>query len=296
MRRTGMKRLITVLCCSFAVFGITACGAQNMADQEEAAESGNEIEIINEAEKREGMDSIKETGKLIVCTSPDYAPFEFEDLSREGNDRYVGADMSLAGYLAEQMGVELEIRAMEFEDCLKAVNEKTADLGLMGMLPEQERLNLVEFTDVYYNEGSQSMLVLEERLEEFPDLASFSGLKVAAQNGTVQSQLVVEQLPESYMEVVASVETALPMLRNKMVDGIAVPTVVAEKLIGENTDLASAPEKFDYVSEGLVGCVSPDEPELKKTVNDIIAEVTKSGIYYEWMDEAYRLAAFLNGN
>lgn len=287
-----MKKLTALLICGIMTLGLTACGTPETAAEEEPA--ALEEEKAEEIEKRDGLNSIKKTGKLIVCTSPDYAPFEFEDPSREGTDRYVGADMELARYLAEQMGVELEIRAMEFEECLKAVSEKEADLGLMGMLPEEERASLVEFTDVYYNEGTQSMLVLKNRLEEFPDMESFAGMTVAAQNGTVQAQLVVEQLPESYLEVVASVEAALPMLRSKMADGIAVPTVIAENLIKENTDLAAAPEKFEYTSSGLVGCVSSDEPELKKAVNDVIAEVTRSGVYYEWMDEAYKLAAYLN--
>lgn len=289
-----MKKFTVLLLCGMITFGMAACGAPKSVEEEtEALDEETEAEEP-EAEKRDGLNSIKETGKLVVCTSPDYAPFEFEDPSREGMDRYVGADMELARYVAEQMGAELEIRTMEFDECLEAVSQKEADLGLMGMLPEKERLSSVDFTDVYYNEGSQSMLVLKNRLEEFPDMESFAGLRVAAQNGTVQAQLVTEQLPESYMEVIASVEIGIPMLQSRMVDGIAVPTAVADKLIKENADLAVAPEQFEYTSPELVGCVSSDEPELKKAVNDVIAEVTESGIYYEWMDQAYKLAAYLN--
>lgn len=291
-----MKKLTAFIICGIMIFGTSACGTEKAAAEDRTAALDGETEAgeAEEPEKRFGLESIKETGKLIVCTSPDYAPFEFEDLSREGTDRYVGADMALARYLAEYLDAELEIKAMEFEECLEAVSRKEADLGLMGMLPEADRLALVDFTDVYYNEGSQSLLVLKDRVEEFPNMEAFAGMTVAAQNGTLQAQLVVEQLPETYMEVVSSVESGLPMLRNKMVDGIAVPTVTAEKLIRENTDLAAAPEKFEYSSPGLVGCVSPDEPELKKELNDAIAEVIDTGIYYEWMDEAYKLAAYLN--
>lgn len=289
-----MKKIIALLICGSVILGIAGCGNQTAEVQEETETSDTAAEETEPAEKRDGLDGIKKTGKLVVCTSPDYAPFEFVDSSREGTDQYVGADMELAGYLAEQLGVELEIRAMEFDECLEAVSANEADLGLMGMLPEKERESLVEFTDVYYNEGTQSMLVLKDRLEEFPDMESFAGMTVAAQNGTVQAQLVVEQLPESYLEVAASVDAALPMLRSKMADGIAVPTVVGEKLVKENTDLALMKEQFEYESQGLAGCVPPGESELLKELNGLIAEVVDSGIYYEWMDEAYKLAAYLN--
>lgn len=288
-----MKKIIALLICGSVILGIAGCGNQAAEVQEETETSDTAAEEAETVEKRDGLDGIKKTGKLVVCTSPDYAPFEFVDSSREGTDQYVGADMELARYLAEQLGVELEIRAMEFDECLETVGANEADLGLMGMLPEKERESLVEFTDVYYNEGTQSLLVLKDRLEEFPDLEALAGMTVAAQRGTVQAQLVAEQLPESYMEVVSSVEAGLPMLRSRMADGIAVPTVVGEKLVKENTDLALMPEQFEYESQGLAGCVPPGESELLGELNGLIAEVVDSGIYYEWMDEAYRLAAYL---
>lgn len=288
-----MKRIGVLLLCGVMALMSVACETSEALEERQSADVIEESEETEEAEKRSGLDGVRRTGRLVVCTSPDYAPFEFEDPSREGTDRYAGADMELARYLAEKLGAELEIRAMSFEECLETVGRNEADLGLMGMLPEEERLSKVEFTDVYYDEGGQSIVVLKERLEEFPDMESFAGKKIAAQGGTVQAQLIVEQLPESYMEVVSTASVAIPMLKNKMVDGIAVPTAVAEELINADTELAAAPEPFVYTSVGIVGCVPPDEPELKEALNDLIGEVTASGVYYEWMDEAYRLAAYL---
>ena len=42
-------------------------------------------------------------------TSPDFAPWEFKDVS-SGTTEYVGADVELAKYIAEKLGVELEIK------------------------------------------------------------------------------------------------------------------------------------------------------------------------------------------
>ena len=286
-----MKRLTALWICSIMALAITACGIQSPGTQEQKAEPDGKIE---EAVKRNGLKGIKETKKLVVCTSPDYAPFEFEDPSREGQSMYVGADMELARYLAEKLEVELEIQAMGFEECLEAVSEKRADVGLMGLLAKEERSAEVEYTAPYYDEGDQVILVLKERLEEFPDMDSFAGKTVAAQNGTLQAQLVMEQLPESYMDVITTVSDGLPMLRSKMADGIAVRSADAEKLIKENDDLAAAPEGFVYTSDGIVGCIAEDEPELKKALNDIFAEVADSDLYYGWIDEANQLAAYLS--
>ena len=59
------------------------------------------------------LEKILESGKLVLATSPDFAPLEFEDLS-SGEAQYVGSDIELAKYIAEKLGVELEISAMDF--------------------------------------------------------------------------------------------------------------------------------------------------------------------------------------
>ena len=69
-------------------------------------------------------------GKIVVCTSPDYAPYEFEDPTKEGQDKYVGADMELARYIADKLGVELEITAMDFDACIAA--DQAAKLAKMN--------------------------------------------------------------------------------------------------------------------------------------------------------------------
>lgn len=57
--------------------------------------------------------SKKET--LKVATSPDFAPMEFVDSSKKGQESYVGFDITLAKYIAEGLGKELEIVPMSFD-------------------------------------------------------------------------------------------------------------------------------------------------------------------------------------
>ena len=42
-------------------------------------------------------------GKLTVAFSPDFAPMEFVDVTKEGQDKYVGFDITLAKFIAEYM-------------------------------------------------------------------------------------------------------------------------------------------------------------------------------------------------
>ncbi len=62
-----------------------------------------------------------EKTELTVALSPDFAPMEFVDTSKSGQDQYVGFDVSLAKYIAEEMGLELAIKPMSFDACQAAV-------------------------------------------------------------------------------------------------------------------------------------------------------------------------------
>ena len=66
------------------------------------------------------LEQIKQAGKIVFVTSPDYAPYEFIDLDKmgQGDDQYVGADIELAKYIAQELGVELEIHPMDFDSVL----------------------------------------------------------------------------------------------------------------------------------------------------------------------------------
>ena len=95
-----MKKMGKYLCMLLAVallLALCACGA--------SGEKG----YANELEK------IKGTGVLTVSMSPDFAPMEFVDSSKSGQEQYVGFDVTLAKYLADYFGVELEIVPMSFD-------------------------------------------------------------------------------------------------------------------------------------------------------------------------------------
>ena len=72
------------------------------------------------------MTKIKASGKLVVGTEAQYAPYEFKDL----NANFVGCDMFLAQKIADALGVELEIVDMSFDGIIPAVQAGQVDLGI----------------------------------------------------------------------------------------------------------------------------------------------------------------------
>ena len=69
-------------------------------------------------------------GSLTVAISPDFAPMEFVDVSKSGQDQYVGFDVTLDKYIAEELGLALVIKPMSFEACQAAVQNGSVDMSI----------------------------------------------------------------------------------------------------------------------------------------------------------------------
>lgn len=242
------------------------------------------------AEGSDRLSKIMADGKLVVATSPDYAPYEFLDT----DGKPVGADMALAQYIADQLGVELEIQSMDFDTVLAAISTGKVDLAIAGMVPKDERKEVMDFSDVYYNDGNQIILIRAEDAETYKTLADFAGQKVAAQNGTLQQELVTAQLPDATFEPIAKVPDAVMMLMSGKVAGVALASVVADQYIANYPELVICATPFEYEALGTAIAVVKGETALLDAVNVVVADVMESGIYYQWIDEAVQLNNSMN--
>ena len=77
------------------------------------------------------LKTVKE-GYLTVATSPDYAPFEFYSLDEKGKPTLVGFDMDLAKYVADYLGLTLELVPMDFDGTITELGNKKCDLSMAG--------------------------------------------------------------------------------------------------------------------------------------------------------------------
>lgn len=84
------------------------------------------------------MKKIKKSGKLVVGMSADYPPLEFTK-NVNGRNKYVGVDVELAKQIAKDLGVKLEIKNMDFDSLLVALETGKIDVIISGMTPTAER-------------------------------------------------------------------------------------------------------------------------------------------------------------
>ena len=128
-------------------------------------------------------------GKLTVAVSPDFAPMEFVDPTKSGNDMYVGFDLTMANYFADELGLELVIMPMSFDACQTAVYTGTVDMSVSGFSWTEEREANYNISDYYHagdNEDEQVLITLASNGDKFATKEGLAGAKIGAQNASLQ--------------------------------------------------------------------------------------------------------------
>ncbi len=136
----------------------TTAGADTAAAGTEAsaADSGSEEGEESKAEEDGAAAGELQTvtpGKLTVATSPDFAPYEFYAIGEDGTPALAGFDIALAQYIADDLGLELEVVTVDFDGVLSELQTKSVDLGMAGLSPDPKRESITAFSDLYYVGG-----------------------------------------------------------------------------------------------------------------------------------------------
>ena len=227
---------------------------------------------------------------LTVATSPD-----FVDSSKTGQDQYVGFDIMLAKYIADELGMELEILPMSFDSCPTAVTSGKATLAISGFSWMEDRAANYNLSDYYYagdNETEQVIITLKDKEGQFASVDDFAGMKIGAQNASLQEQLCQEQLPGAEIVTIGDLSTALMQLKKGDFDFIAVAKGQADVFLSNDPDVALSGFEFDvdpkYVGNLVI--LKKGDDEMTEKVNAILAKAEAAGLYAEWYEEAEILA------
>lgn len=229
-------------------------------------------------------------GKLTVTVSPDFAPTVFVDPTKEGQDRYVGTEVALARFIAQELGLELVLSPMSFEACQVAVSTGQADFSVNGYAPTDDRAQNYLFSDPYrISEGDgQTSICLADKLDQYSDLANYEGLKAGVQNSSLQEKLMREQLPNAQIVYFSDLNTGIMQLRNGDFDIMGVDGTNANAIIAANPDLVGTGFYFNYETEGTVALMQKGNDAMAEAINAVLPDASEH--FAEWLAEANALA------
>lgn len=228
------------------------------------------------------LKTVKE-GYLTVATSPDYAPYEFYTLDEDGNHQLAGFDMALAQYIADYLGLTLEIVPMDFNGIVLEMGTKSVDLALAGLSPDPERLTAMDFSDIYYA-GKQALITTTANADKITDIASSnqSGISIGAQTGSIQMDLANEFSPNANIVSLQKVTNIIAELVAGTLDAAYVEWDVAMAYQANYPELVLVCEA-PYDAEGNVIGVSKGNEDLLKYVNEALHKCVDEGTFTQYL-------------
>ena len=287
-----MKKLFALLLTLSLVLSLAACGGKDEPAEEGAEEGAESVDYasMSDEDLKAAITTVT-AGTLTVATSPDFAPYEFYAIGEDGQATLAGFEMSLAQYIADYLGLTLEVIPMDFDGTLLELQNKSVDLGMAGYSPKPERENIMDFSEIFYT-GGQSFVTTQANADKFASLEDTNSPEYTfgAQTGSIQVDLALANSPDAELIQLPKVTDIVADLVAGNLDGAYIETVVAQSYAQNYPELKVLLD-VPYDQEGSVVGVSKGNAALLEGVNRAIAAVLADGTMDQFVTEANELAS-----
>ena len=183
-----------------------------------------------------GTDAKSESGKpvLVVGTSPDYPPYEF--YSDSAMTQFAGIDVEVAKYIADSMGMELQMEAMNFDNLVTSLSNGDFDMVLAACEYTEERALACDFSDPYYTDLPPVILVKASNADKYKTMDDINQASViiGAQKNTTKAMAAADMFPEAAngMVLESLVPTLVTELKNGTIDLLVLDGNVGLSYVG----------------------------------------------------------------
>ncbi|WP_427339801.1 transporter substrate-binding domain-containing protein [Caloranaerobacter sp. DY30410] len=278
MLKKNIIKLVAILLIIPMILSLSGCSQK--------ASNSNSSKI--ESEKKESkLAAIKKAGKVIIGTSADFPPYEFHK-EINNKDEIVGFDISIAKEIAKDIGVELEIKDMNFDGLLAALQAGKIDFVIAGMTPTEERKKKVDFSKVYYT-TVQGIVVRAEDKDKIKSLEDLNDKIVGVQKGSIQEEIAKKQITGSKIKALGKVSDLILQLKNNKIDALIVEESVGKAYVSKNKDLELLDIKIKAEDDGFAVAVKKGNTDLLEAINKTLDRLINDKSIEKFVIEATEL-------
>lgn len=274
-----MKKIFALVLALAMILSCAACGGSSKAKDDLLAE-------------------IKAQGYIELCTEPYFAPYEFVDPSKTGDDQYVGVDIEIAKYIAEKIGVELRIVPLDFTAVLAGIADGKYDIAISAIAYSPSRAEAMRLSNVYKpNSGGYGFLTRTEDVDKYSSVEDLKDAVVITQSGSVQESLYNQNVKAcKEFKLVANMTDGYLAVAEGKADVCICSTESAQLYAEANGGLAIPDFRFEVdpnMNGTVVAMPLKGSESLLEVVNEAIAELNAQGKIDQWNEEYTAYAAQL---
>lgn len=244
--------------------------------------------------KDNSLKKVKDKNELVVGTSADFAPYDFQ-IVKNGKKQIVGYDIMLAHEIAKEAGIKhVKVVNMSFPSLISELQNKKVDVVMAGMAYTNQRAKVVSFSKVYHNDSGrgQVLLVSPKNKAKYKNIAALSGTGLGAQQGSEQEK-IANKVKGAKVVTESSLASLTTELKNGTLDGVVCAEDTAQAYVKEHpNDYAIADNigfKYDKSAAGTRVVVRKDDKQLLNSINKCITKNQKNGN----LQKMYQQAVYL---
>ncbi|WP_227526110.1 ABC transporter substrate-binding protein [Psychrobacter sp. FDAARGOS_221] len=249
----------TLLSVALSGLMLTACGGN--ADSAADAEAG-----------AANADSSAET--IRIATESSYKPLSYTDAA--GN--MIGFEIDLINALCDQMQATCEVSSQEWDGLIPGLQAKKFDAIFAGMSITPERLEKVDFSDPYLENG---LVLVAKKGEDISVDDDFSAIPVGVQRATIAAQYVEESHPEAEVSLYDTQENAYLDLSSGRIRALFSDKVTAASWLSSDEGQAFEQKGDEFKTDDKMGIAVRKGDALVEKFNTALAEIRENGKYNE---------------
>ena len=221
---------------------------------------------------------------FVVGMECDYAPFNWTQV--ESSDTAVqisdvdycdGYDVVVAKRIADELGKELEVKKIVWDNLVVAINQGDIDAIIAGMTDTPDRRKQVDFTDPYYESQMVVIVRSDSDLVNISDIQELSGYKVMGQLATLYDDVIDQIDGVQHMTPQDSYPRMVLALNEGEVDAITAELPVAQGVVAANEGLTIVQfeEGHGFEADTSVSIALAKNSDLLEPINEILAGISQ---------------------
>lgn len=255
-----MKKKLALLLALAMTVAFAGCGSSDSS-----AEASDTSEAIAD-------------GVLTVGTNAEFPPFEYVGDDGEPD----GFDMALIKEVGDRLDVEVEIENMEFASLVASIGTKI-DVSIAGMTVTDERKNMVDFSDSYYEAVQYVIVAADSAIAGAGDL---EGKNIGVQLGTT-GDIIAGKIADATVSQYNKGVDAVNDLINGRVEAVIIdknPAEVFGEKFGDQVKIIEG-AAFEFEAEEYAIAMPKGDTALVEAVNKALSEIKEDGTFDKLVEE-----------
>ena len=174
------------------------------------------------------VENVQNNGQLVVGMECAYAPYNWTTstpsdttvpISNSPGSYADGYDVQIAKLIAADLGVELVIKAIEWDGLIPALEAGEIDMIIAGMSPTEQRKLSIDFSNTYFDSNLVMVVRKDGAYTGASSIRDFAGANITAQLNTFHYAVIDQINGVNKSTALADFAALIQSLQSGTIDG-----------------------------------------------------------------------------